>query len=257
MTKDMGAELREFFLRLVAPAPVAIWLIGSMSVSLAGPFGTFEALPYLLRLGYWGRVIGLSIIIGASVRVFSQSRVPADEPIKQDLLSIVTMTVVFSPIVFLLTILLLPPYQAVPPNIAEVVSYVAAISIAVFVIRRLIPGIEDVSYLTEPVAKPVPQLMRRLPDDFDGPILRLSVRDHFVEVVTPRQTVTIRMRFCDAINEMDGIYGYCTHRSHWVVADAVEAVEQNGAKTTLRLVNGDVVPVSRKYRENLKEVGLI
>ena len=236
---------------------MAIWLIGSMSVSLSGPFGTFENLPYFVRLAYWGSVIGISIIIGASVRIFSRSKFPADEPIKQDILSIVTMTVTFSPIVYLLTILLLPPFQDVPPNIAEVVFYVAALSTAVFVLCRLIPGIEEVSYLTEPVTKPLPQLLRRLPDDFVGPIMRISVRDHFVEVVTSRQTFTIRMRFGDAINEMGEILGYCTHRSHWVVADAVEAVEQNGPKTTVRLINGDVVPVSRKYRENLKEVGLI
>lgn len=249
----MEAKLKGFFQRLVAPAPIAIWLIGSMSVSLSGPFGTFEAFPYILRLTYWGSVIGLSIVIGALVRLFSGSIFPADEPVKQDILSIFMMTAVFSPLVVLMSNFCLPFHHSVPPSIAEVVFYVAAISTAVFVIRRLIPGGEGISYLSEPVAKPMPQLIRRLPDDFVGPILRLSVRDHFVDVVTPHQTFTIRMRFSDAVNEMIGVMGYCTHRSHWVAADAVKAVEQEGAKTTVRLVNGDVVPVSRKYRENVKE----
>lgn len=257
MARKMGVKLRNFFLKLIAPAPVAIWLIASMSVSLSGPFGTFEALPYLLRLSYWGSLIGLSIVVGAFVRTFSLSRFPPDEPVKQDILSIVAMTVIFSPIVFLLSVFFLPPFQTVPPGIAEVAFYVAAISAAVFIIRRLIPGIEKGSYLAEPTAKPLPQLLRRLPDDFVGPIVRVSVRDHFVDVVTLRQTTTVRMRFGDAISEMAGVLGYCTHRSHWVVADAIEAVLQDGGKTTLRLVNGDIVPVSRKYREELKQAGVI
>ncbi|MEP2027458.1 MAG: LytTR family DNA-binding domain-containing protein [Paracoccaceae bacterium] len=253
----MREELRNFLLRLAAPTPVAIWIISSLTVSLAGPFGTFEALPYFSRLTYWGSVIGLSIVIGAVVRLISLSRFRSDEPVKQDILSIVAMTVIFSPIVFLLTILLVPSDENTFPSIVEVASYVAAISTAVFAIRRLLPGVDDISNLIAPTVVPPPKLLRRLPPDFVGPILRLSVRDHFVDVVTPRNTVTIRLRFSDAIEEMDGVQGYCVHRSHWVVADAIVAVEQTGGKTTVRLSNGDVVPVSRKYRENLKVAGLL
>ena len=257
MAARMRAELRNFFLRLVAPTPVAIWIIGSLTVSLAGPFGTFEALPYLARLVYWGSVIGLSIIVGAAVRLISLARFRSDAPLKQDISSIVAMTVVFSPIVFLLTILLVPTNQNAFPSIVEVAFYVAAISTAVFAIRRLLPGVDDISDPNTPAVAHPPKLLKRLPPEFVGPIIRLSVRDHFVDVVTPRNTVTIRMRFSDAIDEMDGVLGYCIHRSHWVVADALVAVEQTGGKTTVRLSNGDVVPVSRKYRENLKEAGLL
>lgn len=257
MAKEMAAKLRKSLLRLLAPAPIAIWLVGSLSVSLAGPFGTFEALPYLLRLMYWGSLIGLSIVTGVLVRTFCLSRISPEEPIKHDILSIAALTVIFSPIAFLLSVIFLTPFQPVPPGISEVAFYVAAISAAVFIIRRLTSGAKENPHMVGPAAKPLPQILRRLPDDFVGPIVRISVRDHFVDVVTTRQTTTIRMRFGDAINEMAGVLGYCTHRSHWVVADAIEAVQQDGGKTSLRLINGDVVPVSRKYHDSLKDSGVI
>jgi hypothetical protein len=253
----MPLKAKDIIVGLFSPAPLAVWCISSMSVSLAGPFGTFAVLSYGARLSYWGIIIGLSIVIGAFVRAISYTRFPANQPVEQDMLSVFLMTLIFSPLLYGITKLYLPDNQVIHSNVALLIFYVAAISTAVFVLRRLIPGVERVTYLMASDAKPLPRLLRRLPEDFVGPILRLSVRDHFVDVVTPKQTYTIRMRFGDAIEEMQGVAGYCTHRSHWVVADVIQEVLHCGAKTQVRLVNGDMVPVSRKYRPNLVDAGLI
>ncbi len=102
-----------------------------------------------------------------------------------------------------------------------------------------------------------PRLVRRLPQDFQGLIYRLTVRDHNVDVVTSQGTFTIRSRFTDAINDMEPVAGHCSHRSHWVTDASIVRAEKSDGKTWLRLVNGDLVPVSRKYRPKLEEDGLI
>ncbi|MEZ5714276.1 MAG: LytTR family DNA-binding domain-containing protein [Paracoccaceae bacterium] len=69
--------------------------------------------------------------------------------------------------------------------------------------------------------------------------------------------VTIRLRFSDAIAEMEPMQGYCTHRSHWVSHAAISGVEREPGKLFLRLVNGDRVPVSRKYRPELEKARIV
>lgn len=102
-----------------------------------------------------------------------------------------------------------------------------------------------------------PRLTNRLPSGFSGQIYRLTVRDHNVDVVTSDGTFTIRSRFTDAINEMEPVPGHCTHRSHWVTDASITGTERMDGKIFLRLQNGDLVPVSRKYKPKLVEDGLL
>ncbi|MGD9866167.1 MAG: LytTR family DNA-binding domain-containing protein [Pseudodonghicola sp.] len=113
----------------------------------------------------------------------------------------------------------------------------------------------------EPTSEPEPdlppRLARRLPEDFQGPILRLSSEDHFVDVITAAAVHRLRMRFADAIDEMDTVEGDLTHRSHWVARAAIDGVEREGGRIFIRLVNGDRVPVSRTYRPGLEQAGIL
>jgi len=109
----------------------------------------------------------------------------------------------------------------------------------------------------EAETKAGPRLMRRLPANCDGHVIRLNVTDHQVKVVTTDGEFSVRLRFGDAIDEMDPVDGYCTHRSHWVARGAVSGWERENGKTYLVLVNGDKVPVSRTYRPGLEEAGLL
>ena len=116
----------------------------------------------------------------------------------------------------------------------------------------------DLNVSADPVPEvKMPRLFKRLPPGFDGQIHRLTVRDHNVDVVTSDGTFTVRSRFTDAIAEMEPVSGHCSHRSHWVVDASIVDVEKTGGKTFLRLVNGDRVPVSRKYKPMLEKDGLI
>ena len=99
--------------------------------------------------------------------------------------------------------------------------------------------------------------MRRLPETAHGPIHRLEARNHFVRVVTASGVYDIRLRFADAVDEMDGVAGVCAHRSHWVRLAAVVAVDRDGARLRLRIADGTWIPVSRGYRDRVEAAGLI
>lgn len=107
------------------------------------------------------------------------------------------------------------------------------------------------------VGPKAPRLLDRVPDDLRGQVLRLSARDHLVEVSTCQGVVEIRLRLADAIREMEPVEGFLIHRSHWVMRDAIDRVERTSGKVFLVLVNGDRVPVSRTYRAGLEAAGIL
>jgi DNA-binding LytR/AlgR family response regulator len=95
------------------------------------------------------------------------------------------------------------------------------------------------------------RIVKRLPEDFEGKIVRLSVDGHIVRVVTDAGIFDLRMRFTDAIEEVLELDGVCTHRSHWVVLTEIANVGTVNGRSCLLLSNGDEVPVSRKYQPGL------
>lgn len=76
-------------------------------------------------------------------------------------------------------------------------------------------------------------------------LLRLESQDHYVFAVTELGSYTIRMRFSDALKEVEAIPGRQVHRSHWVAQNMVQGFIKQKAATFLVLQNGDQVPVAR------------
>lgn len=129
--------------------------------------------------------------------------------------------------------------------------------VSVSLIRRFVPGVRN-PFHEMGIGLPPPRarLAERLPSP-GAQILRLTVEDHFVDVVTSEGTERLRMRFADAVAEMEPIVGHITHRSHWVSADSIDRAERKAGRWVLRLVNGDTVPVSRGCQPALIEAGII
>ncbi len=86
-------------------------------------------------------------------------------------------------------------------------------------------------------------------------VLALEAEDHYVRIHTPAGSELVLLRLADAANEMGNTPGARTHRSWWVARSAVKAVNRNAGKTSLQLVNGLEVPVSRGYLAELREAG--
>jgi len=85
-----------------------------------------------------------------------------------------------------------------------------------------------------------------------GPLIRCSVSDHYVLVVTEAGEERLLMRFSDALSELDGVKGIRVHRSHWVALDAVTSHANENGRMFLMAKDGARIPVSRNYRDQVQ-----
>ncbi|WP_050932199.1 LytTR family DNA-binding domain-containing protein [Aestuariivita boseongensis] len=228
-----------------------------MVLVVAGPFGTYETVDWGWRFVYWGAVVSLSAILGYLSANVSQYLTQRRHPVVSDLVATLIMVVLFSPLNLMLTDRIVVRAAGSGPSLLEMMAYVAAITFAIMTGRRFVPGLEEQNYLPKDHDINKPRLLRRLPSAERARVLRISSQDHFVDVVTDRGSSRLRMRLADAIDEMDGVRGYCTHRSHWVAETAIAEVLRDNGKPQLRLENGDLVPISRKYKPDLEQAGLL
>lgn len=251
--------VREIYRSLVNQQHLVVLVIISLLGAATGPFGSFEYHSFWVRLGYWSIVTAFSMVFGRASLVISRRIVPNKYPVLQDLLLVVLVVVFFAPPLWFLTTEWVIRNPSVEPTLLRMAYYVASVSACICILRRLLSkaGIHSVYGKGKVVDQNEPRLVRRLSSNFTGPIVRLAGHDHFVDIVSEKSIESIRMRFSDAIEEMDTVSGYLTHRSHWVSADAVISAQRNKGKTFLVLVNGDKVPVSRKYKSELENAGII
>ena len=280
--------LTRMFAGVLSPLTIVVWLSAIVVAVVAGPFGTLDAMGLGRRVVFWGIVVTVSVCLGYLVRAVSIRVAGKTRPGLADAVAVALMTVIFAPFVWFLARFVEATGDRTPPTLPETFFYVAVVTAAVFVVRRLTPGIETQTYrflqrdtapapaqaqasvagatngaVRDPAPpprgpEPRPRLLRRLPAQARGTVLRLSASDHHVDVVTAAATVSLRMRLKDAIDEMEPVTGYCTHRSHWVAKDAIVRIRRDGPqKLFLELANGDRVPVSRTYRPALEEAGLL
>lgn len=151
----------------------------------------------------------------------------------------------------------LPIFRGTSSEVAfsEAFAYVALISAAVVSIRAIV--VTSIGKRTGISDRFEPRLAQRLPEGACNYIMHLSVSDHCVNVCTSQGPQSIRMRLCDAIDEMEGVDGFRVHRSHWVARDAIKTAECEQGRVFLRLNNGTRVPVSRNYRPVLEESGIM
>jgi len=251
----MFQTLKEASISAMKPFNVALWIILTVVLSVAGPFGTFETMSFGGRLLYWGIVVVVSAVLGYHAAHLSRYLTPRRHPLVRDLIGTALMATTFGPFNLYLTRAMLTPAGDPGPSLLEMMGYVAAITFAILTGRRLIPGMEELNYLPRGHDSNRPRLLRRLPSDEQNRVLRLSSQGHFVDVTTDQGVTRLRMRLADAIDEMDGVSGYSTHLSHWVAESAIRGVCRDEGKLHLKLSNGDSVPVSRKYQSDLEKAG--
>ena len=269
------------FATLFSPLTIVVWFFAIVVAVIAGPFGTLEAMGLGTRVVFWIIVLSVSVCLGYLVREFAMATVGPSRPGLTDLAAVGLLTVIFAPFVWGLIRFIGVSGDRAPPTLAEIFFYVFVVAGAVFVVRRLTPGIESQTYRFMPrklmpqssaratdtaeraaddqiYSGPSPRLWRRLPPSARSAVLRISARDHHVDVVTKTATTSLRMRLKDAIDEMEPVEGYCTHRSHWVARRAIVRVGREGPqKIYVELTNGDRVPISRTYRPALEEAGIL
>ena len=88
-------------------------------------------------------------------------------------------------------------------------------------------------------------------------LIRLNMRDHYLEAHTCRGMQLIHMRFTDAVSALDGFNGLQIHRSHWVNRDEVTELVKHGGKMFFKMSDGAEIPIARSKLKHLKQLGVL
>lgn len=253
-----------------SPKPYVIWIILTIIIGFAGPFGTYDSGSLPKRLLLWSLLISVAILIGVSNRAFVFGAL--------NLRGFWDGTMLVAG----LNAISLPPVIAVImtsvdagmhlPKYDELAIFAFLVTLGVGAYRRTVltwplavndqpaDRQEPAASHTPDVALTAPaksaRIQMRLPELLRGDLIAISVRDHYVDVFTTKGSMGLLMRLSDAVEETAPIDGARVHRSHWVAWDAVEGVEKNGERLQLRMCNGALVPVSKTYRALVEERGI-
>jgi LytTr DNA-binding domain len=103
--------------------------------------------------------------------------------------------------------------------------------------------------------QPAPDFFRRIPPALGRDLMALQMEDHYLRIHTALGSDLILLRLRDALAELGPQRGRQVHRSWWVAEKAVASVERDAGKMILILRNGLRVPVSKSFRDQVKEAG--
>lgn len=238
---------------------ICILAVGAI-VGLAGPFSTIEVMRLVPRLAYWVVVVALSYVSGAVVSTLTLEA--AERRALPMWLSVgmaaVLCAVVVTVGVFGLNALIFGADQFDFADLQMLFVNVLAVSAIVIGAFTAVEHFhnEPATSADLPQDGP-PALLDRLPFEKRGPLVSLSVEDHYVSITTTKGTEMVLMRLSDAIRETAPVEGMQVHRSHWVARSQIASVHRDGAKALLHLSDGREIPVSRTYVPALKEAGLL
>ncbi len=265
MASGMSAWIGALGQAFRSPAPYLSWVALTVLFSLTGPFDTYSGYSLGLRSYYFSILIGLSVAWGVAARGLIQALFPQMSFWCASLIVAAASAVILVGPIHWFTVRTLGVYGPAMPTFPRLAALIFVIALVVAAVRwAAMRGFGTAPRRTGRGDAPAPggafcpaRLLMRLDNHKRGEILRLSARDHYVEVVTDKGPSQILLRLSDAIAELDGVDGCRVHRSHWVAAAAVVGQESAGDKRFLLLRDGARVPVSRNYRGDVAERGLV
>jgi hypothetical protein len=244
------------------------WVIGlGVVLGVIGPFGLYETAGLATRLVYfviigsltWLQVIGCAALLATFERFERWSIVGrmAFAGILASVPSTLEIIVVHSWLVRPI------PLAAAPYIFPQTAFLTVVISVAMglFFERRLhaVADAERARVALAPEASPQGAVsldfFRRVPPALGRELLALEMEDHYLRIHTALGSDLILLRLRDALGELGPERGRQVHRSWWVAEGAVSSVERDGARTLLVLRNGLKVPVSKSFRDQVKEAG--
>lgn len=244
---SVSATLKE----VVTPILLYVWVLTTVVVAIAGPFGTFEAMPIGLRFAYWSVVIAASMILAVFFRVLWRVIIKNNPAWLEDSLVIGCLAIVFGPFVEVLNVRLWP-------HIQDLVSW-EFVSLVTFMIGM---GTVALRHVVQRGAKQDTPARDRLLDRTNAGegirLARIYSDNHHIRVITSDGTEhRLLMRLRDAVSEIDVEPGICVHRSHWVAMARIAKMTQANGRDVVELTCGSHIPVGPKYRPNLVEMGVI
>lgn len=247
----LQSTLRE--LHRLARTPRALGLIGLVGIVLgvSGPFDTYAEFPLGGRLAYWLIIVFATFFIGYGAARFidkSLARLPFALRFAVSALIVggLAELTVFTVEMIAMGHSIKGPAAALELYIYCVLISAAVVAGIVAMTSRTPAPPTGLAPTAPPEAQP-PRLMDRLPPAIRGPLIRLSVQDHYVEVETTRGKTLVLMRLSDAIKETEGVAGLQIHRSHWVAEAAIAETARADGRLWICLTTGERLPVSRSF----------
>lgn len=256
--EPMRLALREWRALYLDRRALGLMAIVGAMIGLVGPFGTAQAMPLAGRLAYWTAIVFLTFGVGAAAvlalpRLTPLARLPTAAG---RILAGLAAGPAIAGVVVLLNLAALPEAAGAAPGFLRLSLECALIAAGVTAAISLVtPRPSSTVGTGAPAAGPA--IMRRLPIERRGRLVRLSVQDHYVEVHTERGMHLVLMRLADAVDEAEGVPGLRVHRSHWVALDSIAEARREEGRVSLVLRDGTVVPVSRANVAALREAGVL
>lgn len=277
----MNVNRNELFMlimkRAVHRQTLIICAVSAFLCSIAGPFGTYSRVGTFGHFALWFLLIA-TVTIGIYACFALITSVTGLTYGWQFDSALIILGAFVGGTIIDVELSILPQFAPLDqPAWIWLVIYVGAIMLAVLLVRRSVPAIDtsfeaDLAKLQQRaagVAEGVPdnanaepstpvraRLAERLSIPDHAEILRVSADGHHIEVTTCAKTYRTRLRFSDALKELDGLDGIITHRSHWVAQSAAVGWIPCGPKPVVVLRNGNTVPVSRTYRDDVENLNL-
>ncbi len=260
--------LRRWQGALFSPRFWGMFLTVGAIIGVIGPFGTFDELSLVPRLGYWLALVFITFmtgytVIGLVIAYVLGSRWP------HGLRLAVAGAMAGLPVTAVVVLFngLLHGELESPAGIVRLAVECCSIAAAISFLFGLVDGYQadggtaaagDAG--TAPAAVPEPGIRRprildRLPPNLRGRLSHLSVQDHYVDVRTDKGGTLVLMRLADAIAETEGVAGLQIHRSHWVALEGIEKAVRRDGRLLLRMRDGTELPVSRTFAPAVREAG--
>jgi hypothetical protein len=247
--------IREFAAAARSPLPYLIWAALTVVLTVSGPFDTYDSLPKPQRALYWAAVVAISIVIGKTIRILVTRFAGGLPGMTRQGLIISGVTLVLGPVIWGVSRAMIGPAV---PALPVFLYFVFVVALGVQVIRHVIAWAQHQTPAAAAQAVPPgSRLLERIDPALRGNILRLSARNHYLEVQTDKGRVDLLLRFSDGLAEVTGLDGAQVHRSHWVAWSAVAGAGREGNRLFLRMQDGSEVSVSRRHEALLAERGLI
>ena len=247
---------------LRSPIHYIAWVAASVLLALLGPFGWYGTVSLMERLIFWTLTIGASILIAIFARSLVYGHLGLTDFPRGAVLVACVVAILLTPTVQVGAYSAFGNRDVHLPHWGNNLLLAFFISLSISALRvaighrRVAPALPLAQSAPADAAAPA-RILLRLEPALRGDLIRMQVRDHYVDVVTSRGQASLLLRMSDAIAETEGVEGLRVHRSHWVALAAVRCAERADGKLFLTLTDGARVPVSRNYRDMLESRGLV
>jgi len=268
----MNSILHDLKLRLLSPIAILSWLSGSIITALVGPFNTYNSDTLDERLLFWGGILFIAFVLSSFVQIVIRQLTPGFSVQLQTCISCALFILLYWGVAYIIVGFVYGPIDQPGPLI--ILLSIAGTACTIFLMVYLISPqtlarqepksttapAETKQHLAPQLANSIPTTspsLKALAPDGSGKIIRLTMRDHYIEVFSDTGNKLVHMRFADALTEVANLNGSQIHRSHWVNYNEIDDVVKENGKVGFRMSDGTVVPIARSHKARLKKQGLI